>query len=134
VQEISGYITGNYTFDETIAGASTIAPILALYSGRNIAADEVDTNAKRFKTEMISEKDYFNRICSTRLRFIISAPMSYFDSKRMDEHPVIKKYFRKDMLFEDEQLKHFYKFPIQLYRRIDGTEPDANGGIYCRME
>jgi hypothetical protein len=134
VQEISGYITGNSTFDETIAGASTIAPILALYSGRNIAADEVDTNAKRFKTEMISEKDYFNRICSTRLRFIISAPMSYFDSKRMDEHPVIKKYFRKDMLFEDEQLKHFYKFPIQLYRRIDGTEPDANGGIYCRME
>lgn len=129
VEEIAKYVEENSAPYETITGASTVAPLIALYSNRKIAGNFIDTNAKRFKAKMVSEKEFFDKICATPIKFIISTPQSFFEPERMKNHPVINRYFNEDRIFFDPYLKHFYNFPILLFKR----RSEKINGEYCKF-
>jgi hypothetical protein len=116
VDSIAAYIAAHTAKDETIGGASTITPLIALTSGRRIAADEIDTNTKRFATGSLTDKDYSERILKDKVRFIVSSPRSHFTETFMQNNPYFKTNFEPDTLFMDPQLVHFKDFPIRLYR------------------
>ncbi len=129
-QEIASFIRENSAPGETIAGASTIAPLLALLSGREIAALEVDTNSKRFKSGMITMAEYFERICSDRVRFIVGAPQSLFSPGLVANHGTVRTQFRVVRQFHDKGLLHWRDYPITIYERVT---PDAPvGRSVCR--
>ncbi|MBM4388048.1 MAG: hypothetical protein FJ088_09950, partial [Deltaproteobacteria bacterium] len=115
-KEIAEYIKENSDENETITGASTLAPLIALYADRRLAANEVDTNAKRFKSGMITDVEFFGRVCADNLKFLVSAPMSYFEPQRMAKDPYIQQHFVLEKEFKDPDLKHFMEFPILIYR------------------
>jgi len=131
VDDIADHIRQNTLDDETITGASTIAPLLALYSGRRMSADEADTNSKRFKAGVLSEAEFFDMICSDQVRFIVSAQRSKFTPRFMESNPTVRKFFKRDRDFVDTKLKHFRGFPITLYRRLD--TPGLPEGKVCRF-
>ncbi len=118
-REIAEHVRATTTPDETLTGASTLAPLVALLADRRLAGDEADTNAKRFKSGVLTEAAFFERACSDRVRYILSAPRSYFHDRFMAHHPVIREFFTPDRSFVDKNLLHFRGFPITLYRRID---------------
>lgn len=117
--EIAEYVRTTTTPDETLTGASTLAPLVALLAGRRLAADEADTNAKRFKSGVLTEAAFFERVCADRVRYVLSAPRSYFHDAFMAHNPVIQTFFTRDREFVDQKLQHFRGFPITLYRRTD---------------
>lgn len=119
VDEIANHIRAHSSADETITGASTIAPLVALRADRRMAADEADTNSKRFKSGVLTEREFFEAICSDNVRYIVSAPRSKFTTKFMQAHPFIRQNFTREREFVDRQLNHFRGFSIVLYRRID---------------
>ncbi|MBM4354301.1 MAG: glycosyltransferase family 39 protein, partial [Deltaproteobacteria bacterium] len=51
--ELADFIRLNSEEGETLTGSSLLAPLLAMLSGRTMAAWFVDTNSKRFKTGMV---------------------------------------------------------------------------------
>ncbi len=132
LDEVAGYVRDHSAPDETIAGSSTLAPIVALAAGRRIAADEADTNNKRFKTGLLAEADYWNTICADQVRFIVATPRSYFTTSRMDNLPTATRWFSRVKSFEDDQLRYRGSFPIVLYERV-GDPPDGSGAV-CRWE
>lgn len=115
-KEIAAYIKEKSDENETITGASTLAPLIALYADRRLAANEVDTNAKRFKSGMITDAEFFGRVCADNLKFLVSAPMSYFEPQRMAKDPFIQQHFVFEKQFVDPDLKHFMEFPIVIYK------------------
>ncbi len=117
--EIAEYVRATTTPDETLTGASTLAPLVALLADRRLAADEADTNAKRFKSGVLTEAAFLDRICADRVRYVLSAPRSYFHEAFMAHNPVLQKFFAKDREFVDQKLQHFKGFPIAMYRRVD---------------
>ncbi|MFT7578627.1 MAG: hypothetical protein ACI9MR_000285 [Myxococcota bacterium] len=139
LDEIADYIRANSTEAETIAGASTMAPLVALASGRRIAAGEVDTNNKRFKAEdrdgrlLLSQQAYWEAICADNVRFIVSTPRSYFTGATMKRLKTAKRWFRTDrsLEFPDSALRYGGAFRIVLYERV-GPPPDAEH--VCRWE
>ncbi len=124
LDDIAEHIQQRSAPNETLAGASTLAPLVALLADRRIAADEIDTNNKRFKTGLLVERDYWNRVCQDGLRFIVSAPRSYFTRDKLDNLPLIRRYFGPPTLFEDETLNYRQPYPILIYERTS-TEPCA---------
>jgi hypothetical protein len=124
LDDIAEHIRQRSAPRETLAGASTLAPLVALLADRRIAADEIDTNNKRFKTGLLLERDYWNRICQDGLRFVVSAPRSYFTRDKLDSLPTVQRYFGTPVLFEDETLSFKQPYPIHLYERIS-NEPCA---------
>lgn len=126
VEEIADYVQANTTAEETITGASTLAPLVALYADRRIAGDEADTNAKRFHSGVLSNEEFFEKVCSDRVRYIVAAQRSYFTNEFMSANPFASKWFRLEKTFIDTQLVHFRDFPIALYRRVDMADlPDG---------
>ncbi len=121
-QEIADYVRATTDPDETLTGASTLAPLVALLADRRLAGDEADTNAKRFKSGVLSEAAFFERVCSDRVRYIVSARRSYFHDDFMSKNPVVREFFARDRTFVDKKLQHFKDFPIILYRRTDRTD------------
>lgn len=119
LDDIADHIRANSTADETITGASTIAPLVALRADRRMAADEADTNSKRFKSGVLTEKEFFEAICSDNVRYIVSAPRSKFTRRFMQANPFIGRYFTREREFVDHQLNHFRDYHIALYRRVD---------------
>jgi len=128
VEEIAQYIRENTEDDETITGASTLAPLVAIFAGRRMSADEADTNAKRFKSGMLREKTFFETVCNDKVKFIVSAPRSYFTERFMDENQFAKMNFVKEKQFVDPYLQHFSPFPITLYKRATDTKEP------CKLE
>lgn len=116
VDSIAAYIAARTAKDETIGGASTITPLIAIKAGRRIAADEIDTNTKRFATGSLTDKDYLDRILKDKVRYIISSSRSHFTETFMQNNPFFKTKFKPDTVFIDPQLVHFKDFPIRLYR------------------
>jgi hypothetical protein len=128
VEAIGEYIRENSQEDETITGASTLAPLVAIFAERRMSADEADTNAKRFKSGMLREKTFFETVCNDRVKFVVSAPRSYFTENFMEENQFAKANFVKDRQFVDPYLQHFSPFAITLYKRtVDTKEP-------CKIE
>jgi hypothetical protein len=123
--EIARYIKKHSDPQDTIAGSSTVAPLLALASDRRLAANEADTNSKRFKTGILSEKDYWDAICADRVRFIVSTSRSFFTPRRMQNHPMIQRGFRAVKRFEDPEIRHGGTFPILLFERTQDQPVDG---------
>ena len=129
--EIAAYVRAQTRPDETVAGASTMAPLVALAAGRRLAANEVDTNSKRFKSGLLSEQDYWNRICRDNVRLLISIRRSFFSKAYLERLPTVRKWFVHDRTFYDPELRYGARFPIHIYRRVDRPAPD---GTVCRWE
>lgn len=123
---IAAWIRAHTTEAETLAGSSTLAPLIALAADRRIAADEVDTNNKRFKTGVLSEEKYWNAICADRVKVIVASDRSYFTVDRMEHMPTAARWFDRAEVFQDDGLSYRGTFPITLYvRKGDGP---------CRFE
>lgn len=132
LDDVAAYIRRNTRPDETITGASDLAPLVALRAGRRMAAGVVDTNSKRFASGMLTESALWNRICRDRVRFIVSAPRSFFGPRFMEDDAVVERSFARDVDFLDPGLEHFHALPIVLYRRVDRSGlPD---GMVCRAK
>lgn len=114
---VAEYVRENTTADETITGGSTMTPIVALEAGRRLAADEVDTNSKRFSSGILDEGDFWRRICADNVRLILSIQRSYFSGSRMRKLQTVRKHFKLDRVFEDDHLTYGRKFRITFYKR-----------------
>lgn len=126
VRDIASVIKDAGPPDETLSGASTLAPLVALEAGRRLAADEADTNGKRFRTGMLTDLAFARRICADRVRWLVAAPRSHFEPKRLESDPLWSRLFERYREFEDSQLLHRRGFPIVLFRLKDGaTLPDG---------
>jgi hypothetical protein len=132
VDEIAAYVRERTAPEETIAGASTIAPLVALRAGRRLAADEADTNNKRFVTGVLTDEQFFAKACRDRLRYLVVAPRSHFGGPLMATNPTAREGFALEREFADPQLLHGgRKFPITLYRRRD--VPGLPAGTVCAV-
>lgn len=122
LEEVAEHIRSRSAPDETIAGSSTLAPLVALYADRRIAANEIDTNTKRFNTDMLDEATYWNAICADKVRFLVGTQRSFFAPDKLEATPVVRRAFVLDRTFEDRTLQYNAPFVITLYRRIDGAQ------------
>ncbi len=154
--ELADFIRMNSEEGETITGSSLLAPLLAMLSGRPVAADFVDTNTKRFKTGMVdrvqveaacgsfsgeerdgctrreAERLFWKKVCSTRLRFIVAGPDSFFTPQRMMRHPLVRRHFRPELFANEPHLNMNGRYGIVLFRRV--TESPLADGSWCSME
>jgi hypothetical protein len=115
---------------DTITGASDLAPLVALLSGRRLAADHVDTNSKVFKSGVIAEEEFWRRVCHDRLRYIVAGPESWFTPADMRRRPTIARHFHLARTFIDTQLKHWDDVHLELWER---NKQDPEGEV-CRYE
>lgn len=125
-EAIAADIAANSRFHDTITGASTHAPMVALLAGRRMAFDHVDTNSKTFKTGVIKEAAFWERACKDNLRYIVAAPQSWFTPEAVQRNPTISRHFRLLREYRDPHLKHWRDEVLQLWERR-GSEP-------CRYE
>ena len=116
-EEIAAVITSRGKGNETITGASTYAPLVALLASRRMASDHVDTNSKTFKTGFVDEAEFWQRACKDNLRFVIAAPQSWFTPATVQRKPTIQRHFRLLQEFRDPHLKHWREELIQLWER-----------------
>jgi hypothetical protein len=129
--EIADWVRERTEPDETIAGASTSVPLIALRAERRIAAGEPDTNNSRFETGMLEESEYWRRVCEDNLKVLVTAPGNYFSTKRMGQKPIVQRWFSRAKVFEDPQLKYGYDYPITLWER---TGTASGEGVVCEWE
>ena len=87
----------------------------------------VDTNAKRFKTGLLTDRAFFDAVCRTPLRFLVGAPHSYFEQSKLASLHVVQSQFAFDRTFIDRSVLYQKDFPITLYRRVS-----EGGPPYCR--
>jgi 4-amino-4-deoxy-L-arabinose transferase-like glycosyltransferase len=128
--EIAAHVREHSQPGETVTGASTIAPLIALLSGRDLAAQVMDTNTKRFKAGTLTREDFWEAVCHDRVKFVIAAPNSFFAPQTPSNHPTVDAHFRAARLFRDQSLKNFGEFRTLLFER---TTPDApRGEPVCR--
>ena len=126
--KIAAYIHAHTQPDETIAGASAVAPLLAILSGRHIAAEFVDTNTNRFKAGLVTEAQFYAAICRTKLAYLVSAPNSFFSWRKMRFHARFLERFVLEKTFVDTSVRYHRPFPVRLLRNVSGrTSPP-----YCR--
>jgi hypothetical protein len=119
-EELAAHVRANTAPDETLTGASTLAPLVALLAGRRLANDEADTNNKRFTSGMLTDEQFFARACRDKLRYILGAPRSHFVPALMAQNATAARYFVSEREVADTELLHFGKrFVITLYRRQD---------------
>ncbi len=123
---IAATIASRSRGSDTLTGASTYAPIVALLAGRRMAADHVDTNSKTFKTGIIDEAEFWTRACKDNLRFIVAAPQSWFTVENMNRKSTVVRHFRLLEEFHDPALRHWRDEVIQLWER--------KGEAPCRYE
>lgn len=125
-EEVGAYVREHSEPDETIAGSSLVAPAIALTSGRRIAGHAVDTNNKRFDTELYSNKQFFDEICADKLRFLVTANSGYISDRRVKRWPAMVEYFRPVKHFSDpwnKFLKPGYRvWGITLWRVKDAPD------------
>lgn len=121
-EEIAEAVADRALGNETITGASTFAPMVALLAGRRMAGDEVDTNAKTFKTGAVSERAFWRQACADHLRFIIAAPHSWFTPASVQRMPTVTRHFKMVREFRDPKLKHWRDEVIQLWERVGSAD------------
>jgi hypothetical protein len=114
---IAAHVRARTTADETITGASTAAPLVALLAGRRMAAGEVDTNAKRFAAGSLDEEDFLERALADRAAFVIASPRSFFTQRRLETDPRWSGVFVLDRVFLDEGLGRGEPVTVAVYRR-----------------
>jgi hypothetical protein len=129
VDQLAEHVRERTMADETITGASTLAPLVALRAGRRMAADEADTNYKRFSSGMLTEAAFLERVCRDRVRYVVSASRSYFSSQLLASSPALRRAFAAERQVVDPRLTHGRGFTITLYRRRD--LPGLPAGTVC---
>ncbi len=122
--DVAAWVRQHTEPTDTIAGASTLAPLVALEAGRRLAANEADTNNKRFRTGLLSEEAYWSAICEDGVRVLVSAPRSYFTRARLDAHPIVKRHFRLAKTFVDDTIQYNAPLEITVY---EATSPCKDG-------
>jgi hypothetical protein len=121
LDDVVAHVRAGSTADETITGASTLAPLVALLADRRMAADEIDTNQKRFAAGLLREDDFWRRVCDDKVRFVVGLQRSWFGRERMSSSPIASTAFTLDRVFEDRTLQYNAPLQIALYRRVDGV-------------
>ncbi len=135
LDEVAAFVAERTGPEETIAGASTLAPLIALAAERRLAAGEADTNNKRFRTGLLSEADYWDAICADDVRFIVSAGRSYFTPQKLASLPTARRWFKPVKTFQDPQLTYGGLFPITLFERVGDPGPELEAaGKRCQWE
>ncbi|MGV3625741.1 MAG: hypothetical protein ACO1OB_33325 [Archangium sp.] len=119
--EMAAFVKSRTTEAETIAGSSTLAPLVALLSHRRLAADEADTNAQRFSSGFLDEQRFFTRICNDRVRYLIAAPDSYFSDERLKNTPIVQRFFVREREFVETELRSNRAERYVFYRLRDGV-------------
>ncbi len=127
--EIARFIQDSTTADQTIAGASAVAPLLAILAHRHIAAEIVDTNTNRFKAGLITEEEFYRRICQTKLAYLVSSPMSFFSWRKMRFHARFLEHFTLERTFPARSVRFRGVFPVRLLK----NEYGAARPPYCRF-
>lgn len=122
VDEIADFVRQNTTPEQTLTGASTLAPLVALHAGRRISADEADTNGKRFSSGMLSDAGFIDQVCADKVAFVVSASGSYFPFDKMTSAEPFKSRFQPARTFNEKKLKHFKDFPITLFKTRENIE------------
>ncbi len=116
-EEMAAWIRDHSKPNETITGASDYAPLLALLSGRRLAADAVDTNSKVFDTGAVRLEEFWDAVCKDNLKYIVVAPMSYFAVAQLPKRATIMQHFQLDAEFHDPKLKHWKDLEMELWVR-----------------
>jgi 4-amino-4-deoxy-L-arabinose transferase-like glycosyltransferase len=70
-EELAEYVEANTDEDQTIFGDSSTAGIVALLSGRRLAADFADTNTMRFRSEITSVDETIKEIEADNLALVL---------------------------------------------------------------
>ena len=122
VDEIADFVRQNTIPEQTLTGASTLAPLVALHAGRRISADEADTNGKRFSSGMLSDAGFIDQVCADKVAFVVSASGSYFPFDKMTSAEPFKSRFQPARTFNEKKLKHFKDFPITLFKTRENIE------------
>ena len=115
--EMAAWIRDHTKPNETITGASDYAPLLALLSGRRLAADAVDTNSKVFDTGAVRLEEFWDAVCKDNLKYIVVAPMSYFAVAQLPKRATLMAHFQQEKVFHDPKLKHWKDLEMELWVR-----------------
>ncbi len=127
--EIAAYIKANSDPGETLAGASTIAPLLALLADRRLSGDLIDTNARRFKTGSLDWPAFWTIVCAQPVRFLVAAPNTFMSPRALAANPVVRQWFKVDKVFVDRELTHSGEYPLVLFKRV--APPVGPAGPWC---
>jgi hypothetical protein len=124
-EEIAAHVRAGSAADETLAGGSTLAPLVALLAGRRLAAGEVDTNEKRFAAGSLDDADLLRRALDDRIAFVLASPRSHFTEALLERHPGWSRWFVRDRAFLDPALSRAGPVRLVLYRRRAEAAPPA---------
>lgn len=116
-REIAAHVRAGSAPGETMTGASTLAPLVALLAGRRMAAGEVDTNQKRFTTGSLGDDDLSVRALADGVRYVLAAPRSHFTEALLETDPRWATRFVRERVFEDPWLSRAGPVRLVLYRR-----------------
>jgi hypothetical protein len=117
LREVAARVRAGSRPDETMAGGSMIAPLVALEAGRRLAAGEVDTNQKRFAAGLLTDADLLRRALADHVRFVLASPRSHFTEQLMERDPGWSAHFEQDAVFLDPALARSGPVRLVLYRR-----------------
>ena len=127
--EIAAYVRHHSELSETLTGSSLHAPTVALLAGRRLAAEQVDTNNKVFKTGMVKLEDFWRKACADRVKFVVAGPMSHFTPQAVRQNRFMHKRFRLVRAWNDPSLQHWRDERIELWERIGPTDAPCVGTI-----
>jgi hypothetical protein len=116
-EDIARHVRDNSPEDATLTGSSAVAPLIAILSGRRMAADEADTNTKRWKTGLLTVPGFQRTICDTKLAFVVGTRSSFFSPQRLQQDPFYKRWFSRDRVWDDSALRNGGSQRIVLLRR-----------------
>jgi hypothetical protein len=122
-REMAALVSARTSEQETVTGASTLAPLVALLAGRRMAAGEADTNAKRFASGSLEETAFLRRILADHAQFVVASPRSFFTEQRLESDPGWASAFERDRVFLDAGLGRGEEVPVLLYRRRGTAHP-----------
>ncbi|MEO6095651.1 MAG: glycosyltransferase family 39 protein [Fibrobacteria bacterium] len=120
------FIKKNSTDGETLTGSSIIAPLLALLSGRKLAAGEIDTNAKRFMTGILDERRFWESVCADRLRYVVCDWNSHFTPAMMNTAATPKSWFHLVASGDELAGTPSRMLPVLLYERNGADDFDSS--------
>ncbi|MBR56874.1 MAG: hypothetical protein CMH54_02325 [Myxococcales bacterium] len=72
---------GTLPKDATLTGAQGIAPLIALRAGIRMSGNEVDTNAKVFKTGIRASARFWSKACKDNLEIFVGGEKGYLGSR-----------------------------------------------------
>jgi hypothetical protein len=104
-----------------ITGSSTIAPLVALLAGRRMAANEVDTNSKTFRTGLRDEREFWQRACDDGVAAVIAGG-GFFPMRYMRTPNPVRGQFRLHRRYEDHELRYGRPYRIEVWVLADGRE------------